>query len=100
MAYQETIKTLLAKNKELLSREFGLSSLGIFGSLADGRFGEHSDIDLFYELAENKTLDIRQLEAFEQKIKKILRKRKIDLVNLSYMNPIVRHRAEKSFIYV
>lgn len=100
MAHQETIKTLLANNKASLSKEFGLRSLGIFGSVAEGRADEQSDIDLFYELVENRTLDLRQLAAFERKIKRILQKQKIDLVNLTYMNPIVRHRAEKNFIYV
>ncbi len=59
-----------------------------------------SDIDLFYELGEGNFLDLRQLEAFEKKMRKILKYRKIDLVNLAFMNPIVRYRAEKNFIYV
>lgn len=100
MSNPDTIKTILSSNKESLSKEFGIRRLGIFGSVAAGKADEKSDIDLFYELGEGSFLDLRQLEAFEKRIKKILHHRKIDLVNLEFMNPIVRFRAEKSFIYV
>ncbi|MCF8243728.1 MAG: nucleotidyltransferase domain-containing protein [Saprospiraceae bacterium] len=100
MSNKDTIKSILEDNKELLSKEFGIRRLGIFGSVATGNSNEDSDIDLFYELREGSFLDLRQLEAFEEKVKKILQHKKIDLVNLSFMNPIVRYRAEKSFIYV
>ncbi len=100
MSKSDAIKAILTNNKESLAKEFGIRNLGIFGSVAEGRAGEKSDVDLFYELGEGSFLDLRQLEAFEKRIKKILHHRKIDLVNLAYMNPIVRYRAEKNFIYV
>lgn len=100
MSNSETIKSLLSAEKEALFKEFGIRKLGIFGSVASGKAEEGSDIDLFYELGEGGFLDLRQLEAFENSIKKLLRHRKIDLVNLKFMNPIVRYRAEKNFIYV
>jgi len=94
------VKTKLKNNKSELAKEFGIVQLGIFGSVAEGRASKYSDIDLFYDLGENAFLTLRQLEAFENRIKKILQRKKVDLVNLKYMNPIVRFRAEKHFIYV
>ena len=94
------VKQKLGKSKNELTKEFGILRLGIFGSVAEGKANRSSDIDLFYVLGENKFLPISQLEAFENKIKKILQRKKVDLVNLRYMNPIVRYRAEKHFIYV
>ncbi len=96
----ESLKQLLAENKPKLAKEFGIQQLGIFGSVAEGRAGSDSDIDLFYDLSEGDFLDLQRLEAFEEQVKRILRRRKVDLVNLRYMNPIVRYRAEKHFIYV
>jgi|GEM_PF-673713 len=96
----EELKHLLSKNKNALAQEFGIRQIGIFGSVAEGRAGKDSDIDLFYDLGEGNFLDLRQLEVFEERVKNILQRKKVDLVNLRYMNPIVRYRAEKKFIYV
>lgn len=96
----DTVKYLLHKNKGVLEREFGILHIGIFGSVATGTADRQSDIDLFYDLEKGKFLTLRQLEAFEQRVKRILQSEKVELVNLRYMNPIVRHRAEKHFIYV
>lgn len=94
------VKKKLGKSKNELSEEFGIVHLGIFGSVAEGTANRLSDIDLFYDLGDDNFLTIIQLEAFENKIKKILQRKKVDLVNLRFMNPIVRYRAEKHFIYV
>lgn len=99
MTLQE-VKQVLHKRKNDLSKEFGIVHIGIFGSLAEGKAGKDSDIDLFYVLEGGKHLNLSELEALEEKIRFILRRRKVDLVNLNFMNPIVRYRAEKHFIYV
>ncbi len=96
----DQLKSILAENKADLVSEFGVQQLGIFGSVAEGKSRQDSDIDLFYDLEDGKFLDLRSLEAFESKIRKLLHRKEVDIVNLRYMNPIVRFRAEKHFIYV
>ena len=99
MTLQEA-KQKLIKNKFELSESFGIVEIGIFGSLAEGKNERRSDIDLFYVLKEGRHLNLEELDLLEEKIRKILRRRKVDLVNLDFMNPIVRLRAEKHFVYV
>ena len=96
----EAIKKKLGKNKAALAEEFDIRKIGIFGSVAEGRANRSSDIDLFYALDEGAFLTLRQLDDFEDRVKQILQRKEVDLVNLRYMNPIVRYRAEKHFIYV
>ena len=99
MTLQEAKQRLNKRKLELLE-VFGIVEIGIFGSLAEGKAEKGSDIDLFYVLEEGRHLNLEELDLLEQKIQKILRSRKVDLVNLDFMNPIVRFRAEKHFIYV
>lgn len=90
----------LRKYKIELTEEFGIVQIGIFGSLAEGRAAKGSDIDLFYTLEEGRFLNLKELDLMEEKIRIILNRRKVDIVNLNFMNPIVRFRAEKNFVYV
>ena len=99
MTLQEAKQTLYKRKKEL-ANEFGIVQIGIFGSLAEGKATKGSDIDLFYVLEDGRRLNLKELDALEEKIRTILRRRKVDMVNLYFMNPIVRFRAEKHFVYV
>ena len=99
MTLQEAKQALQMKKSDL-AKEFGIVQIGIFGSLAEGRAAKGSDIDLFYVLEDGRHLNLIELDSLEEKIRSILRKRKVDVVNLNFMNPIVRYRAEKHFVYV
>lgn len=99
MTLQEAIQ-VLHKKKSDLAKEYGIVQIGIFGSLAEGKATKESDIDLFYVLEDGRHLNIKELDSMEEKIRSILRRRKVDIVNLDFMNPIVRYRAEKHFVYV
>lgn len=93
-------KQALNKRKSELLKDFGIVQIGIFGSLAEGRAVKGSDVDLFYVLEDGRHLNLIEMDALENKIRNILRKRKVDIVNLHFMNPIIRYRAEKHFVYV
>jgi predicted nucleotidyltransferase len=93
-------KQALNKRKSELLKDFGIVQIGIFGSLAEGRAVKGSDIDLFYVLEDGRHLNLIEMDALKNKIRNILRKRKVDIVNLHFMNPIIRYRAEKHFVYV
>jgi len=49
---QKEILDLLRSEKQLLKREFGVISIGLFGSYTKGRQKIDSDIDLIVELQE------------------------------------------------
>jgi len=48
----QEILDLLKKEKAFLKREFGVLSIGLFGSYVKGTQGSESDVDLLVELTE------------------------------------------------
>ncbi len=46
------ILSILRREKRYLNENFGLLSIGLFGSFAEGNQGDDSDVDLLVELAE------------------------------------------------
>ena len=49
---EQEILDILRAEKPYLSKEFGLLSIGLFGSVAKGSPGPESDIDLLVEITE------------------------------------------------
>lgn len=79
-----------------LSQRFGVVRVGLFGSAARNETGEQSDIDVYYE-SESKEFTLSDVLEMEAELEKSLG-RKVDLVNLKYMNPLVLMTAQKDFI--
>ncbi|MGE4398704.1 MAG: nucleotidyltransferase family protein [Campylobacterales bacterium] len=89
----ETIKL----NKHRIEAEFGVTKIGVFGSVARGEAKEKSDIDIAVEMkSENK---FRNFMALERYLKKLLGKR-IDLGIESTLKPSVRAEIKKEIVYV
>ena len=89
----ETIKL----NKHRIEAEFGVTKIGVFGSVARGEAKEKSDIDIAVEMkSENK---FRNFMALERYLKKLLGKR-IDLGIESTLKPSVRAQIKKEIVYV
>ena len=76
----KAILKILSKEKDYLSRNFGLSSIGLFGSFAKGKQTPESDIDLIVELNEPKFELLAGLQIYlEERLGRpveIIRKRK------------------------
>ena len=88
---------LLKNNKQKLENEYGITRIGIFGSVARGEQDKNSDIDVFFD-ADKITLfrmgglsyDLQQLFG-----------RNVDVVrNHKNINPRFRKQIEKDIIYV
>jgi predicted nucleotidyltransferase len=89
----ETIKL----NKHRIEAEFGVTKIGVFGSVARGEAKERSDIDIAVEMkSENK---FRNFMALERYLKKLLGKQ-IDLGIESTLKPSVRAEIKKEIVYV
>jgi len=89
----------LKSQKKYFQDHYHITSIGLFGSFARNEQSEESDIDLVYNLAENKKLTYYELFEFEQFLQGYF-KRRVDLVNINFMNPIIKYKAEKDIIYV
>ena len=97
---KSTIVSVLQEQKEVLSTKFGIDRLGLFGSYAKGQERSTSDIDLVYELRQGTSLTFSDLLTLEQLLSEKLEYSTVELVNLKYMNPIIRYDMQEDVIYV
>lgn len=77
--------------------EYGITKIGIFGSIARGTDDNDSDIDIFYEGQPIGLLDSRDLKTHLENYFK----RPVDLVrNHKYINPTLLKYIHSEIIYV
>ena len=93
----DEILTALRHYKQSHQKEYGIKSLGVFGSVSKGQFDDNTDIDIFVEL---ERPDMFLLADIKQDIEQDLRM-PVDIVRLrERMNPLLRRRIFQDGIYV
>ena len=92
------ITEYLKQRKEEFIKNYSVEKIGLFGSFANGKNTLNSDIDIVYETS-SKDLTLSQFFQIEEELKKQFN-RNIDLVNLKYMNPLIKRKALRDMIYV
>jgi predicted nucleotidyltransferase len=100
MSRYELIKNQLSNQKTELSRRFGITQIGIFGSLVKGTSTSTSDIDLLYTLEEGKKIGFIEMDELEAFIKRTLNFERIDLVNKKRLNPLFKDDILSNVDYV
>jgi predicted nucleotidyltransferase len=100
MTKNQIIEYLKSK-KETFRNEYGVTTLGLYGSYARDEATDNSDVDIFYLRDESFELKSGlELMFLGDEIANELNLNKVDFVSLKYMNPIIKHYAQKDFIYV
>lgn len=95
---KKDVLAFLTENKSLLTQQYGVETLAIFGSFARDSVTNSSDLDLLVNIKKEykKYLVYYNLKKFlSSKVG-----REIDLVLESNMNPIILKSAQKDLIYV
>ena len=96
----KTTKDVLARLrafKESRQAEYGLSSLGVFGSFARGQAQEESDVDIVFETSEP---NLFRTSRMKQELEELLARR-VDVVRLrEQMNPRLKRRILREARYV
>jgi len=93
----ETYLNLLRKNKHKYADKYGVTRIGIFGSIARGEQTENSDIDICIEAPPMGLFDFSGLYLTLEELLGI----PVDIVRMhKNMNPQFRQRIEKDIIYV
>lgn len=78
-------------------KEYGITRMGIFGSVARGEQSKDSDIDIYYEGQVINLLDSRDLHGYLENILGA----PVDLIRKhNYMRPAFLERIMKDIIYV
>lgn len=96
----DPIVEVLKKASPTIRKQFGLRTLGVFGSYASGKMHADSDLDILYDLEENACLSFRDLLLLEETIQRITGIKENDLVRVRQMNPLVWLTVKDSVLYV
>ncbi|MBQ9287653.1 MAG: nucleotidyltransferase family protein [Bacteroidaceae bacterium] len=97
MKTKDEILTLLKSFKHTAESKYGLTRIGIFGSVARGEHTNDSDVDVCYEgrVPSLLTLDLIQTDL------ELLLGCPVDLVRIrDGMNTLLRERIRKEAVYV
>lgn len=91
------ILTILKDYKSTAYQKYGLTKIGIFGSVARGQQTEDSDVDVCYE---GKAPSLITLELIQTDLENLFGS-KVDLVRVrEHMNHTLRDRIQKEGIYI
>ena len=94
---QELTLNELKRNKEYLEKKYGITKIGIFGSIARGMATEKSDVDIVFEI---KSPNIFTSVHIKEDLEKIFNC-SVDLVRYrKKMNPYLKKRIDAEGIYV
>ncbi|MBR1498222.1 MAG: nucleotidyltransferase domain-containing protein [Bacteroidaceae bacterium] len=97
MKSKSEIIHLLSTYKQTAEEKYGLTRIGIFGSVARGEQTDDSDVDVCYE---GKVPSLLTLDVIQTDLERILGCR-VDLVRIREgMNNLLRERIMKEGIYV
>ncbi len=95
---KSVITEYLKQRKKDFTARYSIEKIGLFGSFATNKNTPNSDVDIAYETS-TKDLTFHQLSQIEEELKRQFN-RNIDLVNLKYMNPLIKRKALKDIVYV
>ena len=96
MMQREQVLTVLSKHKQELSAKYGVTRLGIFGSLARDEATETSDVDIVVEMPP----DLFQMVHMKEELEQLL-VASVDLIRYQkHLNALLRSRIEHDAIYV
>ncbi len=97
MKTRSEILHLLTLYKPLAKSKYGLTRLGIFGSVARGEQTESSDVDICYE---GEVPTLLTLDLMQRDLEEIL-ECPVDMVRIRKgMNNLLRQRIQKEGLYV
>lgn len=99
MRESEKVLKYLAANKKRILREYHLTKIGVFGSVARKEDHTDSDIDLIVEFDEG-TPDLYSLK---QRLKSELNKqfnRSVDICRKKYIKPAIKQHILSEAVYV
>ncbi len=87
---------LLSSEKEFLHQQYGVTKLGLFGSVARDEAGNESDVDVVVEMSPDLFMMVHLKESLEE-----LFHCPVDLIRYrEQMNGFLKRRIEQDVIYV
>lgn len=87
---------ILSRKKDELARNYGVTRIGIFGSVARGEANETSDVDVVVEM---KKPDLFYMVHIKEELEEAL-KCPVDIHNRKKMNSFLKNLINRDAIYV
>ena len=97
MSELEMFLTSLRENKPLLQEQYGVNTLGVFGSFVRGEQGENSDVDILVGF--NEPIGLLKFVALKNQLSEMLGK-DVDLVMKSVLRSKIGERILEEVIYI
>jgi len=95
--HKDKVLSILREIAPILSERYGVTRIGIFGSVARDDASETSDVDIVYEMSRPNLFTVVHLK---DELENLLH-RSVDLVRYrERMNPYLKKRIEKEGVYV
>ena len=93
---RDEVLQILRTHKAALAAKYGVTRLGIFGSVARGEATSASDIDIVVEMPP----DLFQMVHMQEELEQLLRT-SVDLIRYQkYLNALLKRRIDHEAIYV
>ena len=97
MKSKTEILQILSLYKPIAQKTYGLTKLGVFGSVARGEQGTDSDVDVCYE---GEAPSLLTLDLIQSDLERLL-DCKVDMVRVRKdMNVLLKQRIQKEAVYV
>lgn len=96
---KQAILNFLKDKKDEFKKTFSIEQIGLYGSYSRGDQTSDSDIDIVYVLKDGNKFGYSEYLELDEMLSRRFKK-KVELVNYKYMNPIIKHKVEKDIIYV
>jgi hypothetical protein len=94
---KQEIINFLRKNKKHLHDKFGVTKIGIFGSIAADNYNKNSDIDIVIEI-EKENKDLHNFLAIKRYLEENLN-REVDLGIESNLKSAIKKEVKNKIIY-
>jgi predicted nucleotidyltransferase len=95
--HKDKILSILKESAPVLHKKYGVTRIGIFGSVARDDASEASDVDIVYEMSRPNLFTVVHLK---DELENILHC-SVDLIRYrEKMNPFLKKRIEKEGVYV
>ncbi len=99
MIEAKRIINYLISNKERFQKEYHLTKIGVFGSIARNEFSDDSDIDIIVEFEDN----VQDLYSVKKKLRNEISQhfnRQVDICRERYIKSILKKHIIAEAIYV
>lgn len=94
----DKVVEILKRNETMFRSKYGISRIGVFGSIVRGEGSTDSDIDLLVDFEKNAEVSLLRFVEIERHLSELLG-RKVDLVERRALKPFIGRQILSEVVY-